>query len=107
MFLVSFFFLLIDTKKVFLTSDINPFACETTRKTGLQNNITRIEPIQTSLVNSLLPRLKNSIDILLFNPPYAVTPSDEVGSLGIEASWAGGIDGREVIDELFPYVKVS
>lgn len=92
---------------VFLTTDINLFACETTKKTGLQNQITRIEPINTSFVNGILPRLKNRIDILCFNPPYAVTPHEEVGSLGIEASWAGGIDGREVIDELLPYVKVN
>lgn len=92
---------------VFLTTDINLFACETTRQTGLQNQITRIEPINTSLVNGIMPRLKNRIDILCFNPPYAVTPHEEVGSLGIEASWAGGIDGREVIDELLPLVKVS
>jgi len=91
---------------VFLTTDINPFACETTKKTGLQNNITHIEPIRTSLVNGILPRLKNRIDILCFNPPYAVTPHEEVGSHGIEASWAGGIDGREVIDELLPFIKV-
>ncbi|KAH9273486.1 hypothetical protein BASA83_004152 [Batrachochytrium salamandrivorans] len=30
--------------------------------------------------------------------------SDEVGSHGIEAAWAGGIDGREVIDEFLPLV---
>lgn len=92
---------------VFLTTDINPFACETTIKTGLRNDIKSIEAIRTSLVDGILPRLKNQIDILCFNPPYAVTPSEEVGSFGIEASWAGGIDGREVIDQLLPLVKVS
>ncbi|CAO3620343.1 unnamed protein product [Mucor hiemalis] len=90
---------------IFLTTDINPFACETTIKTGLRNDIKSIEAIRTSLVDGILPRLKNQIDILCFNPPYAVTPSDEVGSFGIEASWAGGIDGREVIDQLLPLVK--
>ncbi|GAA5817642.1 hypothetical protein MFLAVUS_011193 [Mucor flavus] len=94
-----------DSNALFLTTDINSFACETTRQTGLQNKVTRIEPINTSLVDGILPRLKNRIDILCFNPPYAVTPHEEVGSFGIEASWAGGIDGREVIDELLPYIK--
>ncbi|KAG2204258.1 hypothetical protein INT46_011575 [Mucor plumbeus] len=90
---------------VFLTTDINEFACETTRQTGFRNEITQIEPIRTSLVDGIMPRLKNCIDILCFNPPYVVTTHEEVGSLGIEASWAGGIDGREVIDQLLPLVK--
>ncbi|CAO3627145.1 unnamed protein product [Mucor fragilis] len=90
---------------VFFTTDINGFACETTRQTGLHNGITQIEPMRTSLVDGILPRLKNRIDILCFNPPYVVTTHEEVGSMGIEASWAGGIDGREVIDQLLPLVK--
>ncbi|KAG1150589.1 hypothetical protein G6F37_001697 [Rhizopus arrhizus] len=94
-----------DGNAVFFTTDINPFACQITRQTGIQNEIKLIEPIQTSLVQGLLPRLKNSIDILCFNPPYVVTTHEEVGSMGIEASWAGGIDGREVIDELLPFIK--
>ncbi|KAI7907447.1 S-adenosyl-L-methionine-dependent methyltransferase [Cokeromyces recurvatus] len=89
---------------LFLTTDINDFACKITKETGLKNNV-NIESIRTSLVNGLLPRLKNSIDILCFNPPYVVTTHEEVGSTGIEASWAGGIDGREVIDQLLPYIK--
>lgn len=91
---------------MFFTTDINEFACEITKQTGLQNQITNIEPIRTSLVDSILPRLQNKIDILCFNPPYVVTTHEEVGSMGIEASWAGGIDGREVIDELLPKIKV-
>ena len=47
------------------------------------------------------------MDILLFNPPYVPTESDEVCGTGIEASWAGGVDGREVIDRFIPLLNVS
>lgn len=91
---------------VMITTDINPHAAVATVATGRKNGIA-IDTIQTSLVNNLLPRLHHSVDVLCFNPPYAVTPSAEIGGNGIEASWAGGIDGREVIDAMLPFVKVS
>ena len=53
-----------------------------------------------------MPRLGGKIDLMYFNPPYVLTPSEEVGSHSVEAAWAGGIDGREVIDEFMPYIKV-
>lgn len=41
---------------------------------------------------------------MLFNPPYVPTDPSEVGSEGIEAAWAGGLDGRQVIDRVLPLI---
>ncbi|KAF9282437.1 HemK methyltransferase member 2 [Mortierella alpina] len=83
---------------------INPRAARATLGTAKQNQLS-VDVIETHLVDALLPRLEGQIDLVYFNPPYVLTPSEEVGSRSVEAAWAGGIDGREVIDEFLPYVK--
>ena len=88
-----------------MCTDINIKAVDITRRTGRQNGVT-LNSILMDLAGALLSRLKNNIDLLLFNPPYVVTPPEEVGSKGIEASWAGGTDGREVIDIFLPQVPL-
>ena len=82
---------------LYLSTDVNEKAAIASKSTGTQNHIP-IDTIRTDLVSSLLPCLSRKVDVLIFNPPYVVTPSEEVGSLGIEAAWAGGVDGREVVD---------
>ncbi|KAH3898440.1 hypothetical protein DPMN_022672 [Dreissena polymorpha] len=86
-----------------LCTDINPRASLVTKATGDKNGV-NLQPVTTDLVSGLLPRLNGQVDVLVFNPPYVVTPSDEVSNGGIEASWAGGTNGREVIDRLLPFV---
>ncbi|NWY03605.1 HEMK2 methyltransferase, partial [Nothoprocta ornata] len=88
---------------LYMCTDINPMAAYCTLETALINNV-QLQPIITDLVKGLSPRLNGKVDLLLFNPPYVVTPSEEVGSHGIEASWAGGKNGREVMDKIFPLV---
>ena len=39
---------------------------------------------------------------MVVNPPYVPTPEDEVGTEGITSSWAGGENGRSVIDRILP-----
>lgn len=51
--------------------------------------------------------LNGKVDILLFNPPYVPTESSEIFGTGIEASWAGGVDGREVINRFLLSLDVS
>lgn len=94
---------LIGPKAWYLCTDVNPTAALCTMETA-QANTVHIDPIITDLVSGLLPRLQGQIDLLLFNPPYVVTPSEEVGSKGLEAAWAGGRNGREVIDRFLPVV---
>nr|XP_046237876.1 methyltransferase N6AMT1 isoform X2 [Scatophagus argus] len=88
---------------LYLCTDVNPAAAQCTAMTASCNSVS-LQPIITSLVECLLSRLTGKVDVLLFNPPYVVTPSEEVGSTGIEAAWAGGRRGREVTDRLLPVV---
>ncbi|XP_054244023.1 methyltransferase N6AMT1 [Indicator indicator] len=94
---------IIGSSAIYICTDINPMAAHCTLETALLNNVD-LQPIITDLVKGLSPRLNGKVDLLLFNPPYVVTPSEEVESHGIEASWAGGKKGREVMDRVFPLV---
>uniref|UniRef100_A0A3Q2PVI3 Methyltransferase HEMK2 n=1 Tax=Fundulus heteroclitus TaxID=8078 RepID=A0A3Q2PVI3_FUNHE len=86
---------------LYLCTDVNPAAAQCTARTASCNRVS-LQPVITDLVEGLLPRLCGKVDVLLFNPPYVVTPSEEVGSRGIEAAWAGGQRGREVTDRFLP-----
>ncbi|KAJ3017115.1 UNVERIFIED_CONTAM: HemK methyltransferase member 2 [Siphonaria sp. JEL0065] len=88
----------------FLASDINPHAATATYKTGFHNGVP-IDPVLSNFTSGFGSRLHHSVDVLIFNPPYVVTPSEEVGSSGIEAAWAGGVDGREVLDQFIPKIE--
>jgi release factor glutamine methyltransferase len=88
-------------------TDINRRALDVTNRT-FQENVSNnkqhvMELLQCDLATPLVSRLSNSIDIILFNPPYVPTSDDEVdNSGGIAAAWAGGLNGRRVIDRFVP-----
>ncbi|XP_007441800.1 hemK methyltransferase family member 2 isoform X2 [Python bivittatus] len=63
-------------KAFYMCTDINPEAGLCTAETARHNSV-HIQPVITDLVTGLLPRLHGKVDLLLFNPPYVVTPSDE------------------------------
>lgn len=90
---------------LYLGVDINPHATRLAQRTGKHNGVS-LELVQTSLMDGLLPRLRNVVDVLLFNPPYVPTPSEELVGLGIQRSWAGGARGREILDRLLPFISV-
>lgn len=87
-----------------LATDLNKKASLCTRNTALVNRITSVEPIVMDLVNGIAHWVHGHVDVLLFNPPYVVTPTEEIGSHGLAASWAGGVYGREVTDRLLPFI---
>ena len=83
-----------------LMIDINPIAVETARQTCLANGVSSFDVLQGDLV-APLQTSHDTIDILLFNPPYVPTPSEEVGGISISAAWAGGGQGKR---SLGPFV---
>ncbi|EDW87431.1 methyltransferase N6AMT1 [Drosophila yakuba] len=91
-----------------LATDINPKACNATRRTATRNGA-RLDSIRCSLADALRSQ---SVDVLLFNPPYVVTSDAELQTQQFDThsesstdrnlvfSWAGGQDGRRVTDIL-------
>ncbi|KAI0503582.1 hypothetical protein KFK09_014516 [Dendrobium nobile] len=87
----------------YFATDINPHAAETTAAT-LEAHGVHAEIICTDLASGLGKRLAGMVDVIVVNPPYVPTPDDEVGCKGITSSWAGGENGRKVIDRILPVV---
>jgi len=83
--------------------DINPKAVIVSQKTAALNGLQFMNFVNADLNQPFFGRF-GLVDILIFNPPYVVTPDEEVASSGIEASWAGGLRGRRVTDRLLPKV---
>lgn len=86
-----------------LAVDLNSFACNCTRRTAHRNH-SSVEVVNGDLLCALRPC---SIDVLIFNPPYVLTSDDELQSDhnvngiindSITKSWAGGSNGRRIID---------
>ena len=90
-------------KAKFICTDVNPHAAAASRDTLLNNNIVG-DVVLTDLAQAIRPQIDGKVDVLIFNPPYVPTPSEEVGGNGISAAWAGGLKGREVLDRLIPIV---
>lgn len=99
---ITFISQLLKPSALFLATDINPAALTLATRTAA-HNAQRIEAVRMDLDSAFM--LDGKVDVLIFNPPYVPTEDDEVGtSCGISASWAGGEDGRRVIDRFLPIV---
>jgi len=68
-------------KSLYITrcTDINPRATECTQKISKSNN-NPVEAITSDLHQCFSDRLHGNVDLLVFNPPYVVTPTEEVDS---------------------------
>lgn len=93
---------------LFFGIDINPRACSVSLRTA-QRNAAIIDCLNMDLLSSFKER---SVDVLIFNPPYVVTPDNELGDSSksnsdcvrnelITKSWAGGRDGRQIMNKVF------
>uniref|UniRef100_A0A1B6CUB7 Methyltransferase HEMK2 n=2 Tax=Clastoptera arizonana TaxID=38151 RepID=A0A1B6CUB7_9HEMI len=80
-----------------IATDINSQATITTQQTTILNNAS-VDVVLTDLTMGL--KLPYLVDVLVFNPPYVVTENDEISGT-LQRAWAGGLDGRIVMDRLF------
>lgn len=85
----------------YIATDINSHAVKVTHET-LEAHGCRAELVNTDIALGLEKRLAKCVDVMMVNPPYVPTPEEEVGCRGIASSWAGGENGRRVIDRILP-----
>ncbi|KAI8809718.1 N6-adenine-specific DNA methyltransferase 1 [Cladochytrium replicatum] len=100
---ISFLSMLNGPGAAYIATDVNVEATTASLETAATNKV-GVDFVLMEFTTALLARLRRSVDVVIFNPPYVVTPSEEVGSRSIAAAWAGGVDGREVIDAALPFV---
>ncbi|XP_029667625.1 methyltransferase N6AMT1 [Formica exsecta] len=79
--------------------DINPDACRATKRTSLVNSVD-IDVLHMNLLDCI--QIRYTFDVILFNPPYVVTEYEEVlDNRLIFKTWAGGKNGRQVMEQIF------
>lgn len=85
-----------------LAVDLNPIAVSFAKQNSLLNDLSeRMAFLQADLFSAFSDR--TTFDLILFNAPYLPTESNESNSW-IGRSWAGGFDGRHVIDRFITKV---
>ncbi|XP_075981691.1 hemK methyltransferase 2 [Anticarsia gemmatalis] len=83
-----------------ISTDINLKACVMSKQTAAYNKVL-LDACNMDLASSFINK---KFDVIIFNPPYVVTESEECGGTDITASWAGGAKGREVTDRLLEMI---
>ena len=79
-----------------LTIDLNPYAVQCAKENAKINHmLEKMAFMQADLLTALNENAK--FELILFNAPYLPAAENETDSW-IGRSWAGGINGRQVID---------
>jgi release factor glutamine methyltransferase len=85
-----------------LAIDLNPYAVRCANENSKLNGLRdKMGFVQASLFSALNPTVK--FDLILFNAPYLPSEDGETVSW-IGRSWAGGANGREVVDRFIQQV---
>ena len=83
--------------------DLNPYAIRCAKENAHINHIAnKIAFLQSDLFCALQNNIR--FDLILFNAPYLPSEQDEE-STWIGRSWAGGTDGRKVVDRFITQVS--
>jgi len=90
------------TAKKVVAVDINPYAIRCAKENAELNSVLRrMDFLQCDLLAPF--RLQKMFTLIIFNAPYLPSKPEEQKTW-IELSWAGGTDGREVIDRFIRQV---
>ncbi|XP_052181590.1 uncharacterized protein LOC127794491 isoform X3 [Diospyros lotus] len=85
----------------YIATDVNPHAVRVTSETLAAHGVCA-DLVTADIASGLENRLAGLVDVMVVNPPYVPTPEEEVGCDGIVSAWAGGENGRTVIDKILP-----
>ncbi|CAB3257240.1 unnamed protein product [Arctia plantaginis] len=83
-----------------ISTDINRNACVMSKDTASYNKVV-LDACNMDLACFFVDKM---FDVVIFNPPYVVTESEECRRTDITASWAGGVKGREITDRLLDII---
>ncbi|CAN8075122.1 unnamed protein product [Agarophyton chilense] len=87
-------------KSFCFSSDVNILATAKTELLLRNSSLKNVDSILCDLFTAFRPSFQ--FDVIVFNPPYVPTDDDELQRAltehDISAAWAGGKDGRQVID---------
>lgn len=99
-----------DDEVCILSTDINKYAADATKRTAAANDV-YLNPVLSDLLTGLKPRIAGKIDLLIFNPPYVETEETERAvtqdQRDIGGAWAGGQYGMTVTNKILQQLPVS